>query len=339
MILTESQILQIINEETRRAVGITIREPIIVEYKVQSGDIFSKIAQKHGVSVSDLRAANPQIADPNKIQIGDQINIPGAKPTAGPVKQSGPPEPTFRPFEKEVGLEDEHEFSKRSAGELMTAGALYTFAKAMKPIAMAGPPGFSEPMKFFFSFMAIKKDVYNIKAPDLRRAMHYVCMSAQRRGSPKAINYVDYKNGQKLAGRKEPIPTFAVDGGSLQSVFSSDPFQQLSACFGNAEYAGNSQTGFTVTDSFNFNLDRDKSQVEKASEYIASIPGILALVGRLTGTDPGGRAVGEGFVGKIEEILVMYEHTLRYTGFPTMIKTIPAEASLSVVDRLRDMYS
>jgi hypothetical protein len=45
---------------------------------VQQGDTLTSIAQKAGVSVQDLIAANPQITDPNLIQAGMQINIPGA---------------------------------------------------------------------------------------------------------------------------------------------------------------------------------------------------------------------------------------------------------------------
>ena len=44
---------------------------------VQPGDSLSSIAKKSGVSVQDLIAANPQIANPDLIQAGMKINIPG----------------------------------------------------------------------------------------------------------------------------------------------------------------------------------------------------------------------------------------------------------------------
>jgi spore coat assembly protein SafA len=44
---------------------------------VQQGDTLSSIAKKSGVSVQDLIAANPQIANPDLIQAGMKINIPG----------------------------------------------------------------------------------------------------------------------------------------------------------------------------------------------------------------------------------------------------------------------
>jgi hypothetical protein len=44
---------------------------------VKPGDNLTKIAQEAGVSVQDLIAANPQITNPNLIQAGMKINIPG----------------------------------------------------------------------------------------------------------------------------------------------------------------------------------------------------------------------------------------------------------------------
>lgn len=56
-------------------------------YSVVRGDCLWKIAQAHGVSLSALIAANPQIKNPDLIYPGDQINIPagGASGAAGGV--------------------------------------------------------------------------------------------------------------------------------------------------------------------------------------------------------------------------------------------------------------
>jgi LysM repeat protein len=43
---------------------------------VAKGDTFSKIAKKFGVSVDELKAANPQVKNIDKIKIGDQLTIP-----------------------------------------------------------------------------------------------------------------------------------------------------------------------------------------------------------------------------------------------------------------------
>ena len=46
------------------------------EYVVQPGDTLSAIAEAHGVSLSALEAANPQIQNPNLIHPGEHVNIP-----------------------------------------------------------------------------------------------------------------------------------------------------------------------------------------------------------------------------------------------------------------------
>lgn len=50
-------------------------------YTVKPGDTLSTIAKRLGVTLDELLAANPQIKDPNKIGLGDQINIPSKAPT------------------------------------------------------------------------------------------------------------------------------------------------------------------------------------------------------------------------------------------------------------------
>ena len=73
-----------------------------MSYTVQRGDTLSKIARKNGVTLADLLAANPRYkADPNKINIGDQLEIPGATaatppntPTTRPTTKKTPPQRT-----------------------------------------------------------------------------------------------------------------------------------------------------------------------------------------------------------------------------------------------------
>jgi len=47
-------------------------------YTVKSGDTLSQIAQRHGVRLSELRDANKNIKDLNKIGVGQKIKIPKA---------------------------------------------------------------------------------------------------------------------------------------------------------------------------------------------------------------------------------------------------------------------
>ena len=41
-----------------------------------AGDTISKIAKKFNVTPEDLLAANPQVKNPNRIKVGDQLTIP-----------------------------------------------------------------------------------------------------------------------------------------------------------------------------------------------------------------------------------------------------------------------
>lgn len=45
-------------------------------YTVKTGDTLWKIAQSTKTGVSELIKANPQLKDPNKIQVGQKINVP-----------------------------------------------------------------------------------------------------------------------------------------------------------------------------------------------------------------------------------------------------------------------
>lgn len=65
------------------------------KYRVQNGDTLSGIAKRAGVTLAELRVANPQITDPRKIFRNTGVNIPkgGTKPEpgyTGPVPYRGP---------------------------------------------------------------------------------------------------------------------------------------------------------------------------------------------------------------------------------------------------------
>lgn len=50
--------------------------PSPMSYKIKAGDTLAKIARRNGITVDDIMAANPQISDPNDIQVGQRIVIP-----------------------------------------------------------------------------------------------------------------------------------------------------------------------------------------------------------------------------------------------------------------------
>ncbi|MFC4763274.1 LysM peptidoglycan-binding domain-containing protein [Dyella koreensis] len=63
-------------------------------YTVQHGDSLSGIAQRFGVSLAALEAANPQISNPNRIYPGDRITVPGGHGGGTPTPVGGTTPPT-----------------------------------------------------------------------------------------------------------------------------------------------------------------------------------------------------------------------------------------------------
>jgi LysM repeat protein len=66
--------------------------PTPFTYTVQSGDTMSEIAERFGVSLDDLQAANPEVSA-NSMSVGTSLKIP-----SDPANPSGEPTPTAVPF-------------------------------------------------------------------------------------------------------------------------------------------------------------------------------------------------------------------------------------------------
>lgn len=66
--------------------------PTPFTYTVQTGDTMSQVAEKFGVSLDDLQAANPEVSA-NAMSVGQVIKIP-----SNPDNPSGEPTPTPAPF-------------------------------------------------------------------------------------------------------------------------------------------------------------------------------------------------------------------------------------------------
>lgn len=56
--------------------ALTLPQGASQPYTVEHGDTLGRIAREHGVDLQGLIAANPQIANPNRIYPGDQLTIP-----------------------------------------------------------------------------------------------------------------------------------------------------------------------------------------------------------------------------------------------------------------------
>lgn len=65
-------------------------------HTVRSGDTLSGIAQRNGVSLAALIAANPQIANPNLIYPGQQVHVPGGRTSAPSAASTSPTAPTHQ---------------------------------------------------------------------------------------------------------------------------------------------------------------------------------------------------------------------------------------------------
>ncbi len=53
-------------------------------YRIRAGDSLARIGRRFDVTVEDILAANPEISNPNQIQVGQFIVIPQPPPTAAP---------------------------------------------------------------------------------------------------------------------------------------------------------------------------------------------------------------------------------------------------------------
>ncbi|HEY0728738.1 MAG TPA: LysM domain-containing protein, partial [Pyrinomonadaceae bacterium] len=55
-------------------------------YTVKAGDTLSKIAAQNGLTLAQILQANPQISDPNRINVGDIVNLPNGSPAESATK-------------------------------------------------------------------------------------------------------------------------------------------------------------------------------------------------------------------------------------------------------------
>lgn len=78
----------------------TINGVATVEYEVTAGQTMSEIAAQAGIALDELVTANPQIQNPNLIQIGQKVNIPSS---AVEVDASGVAEKTEQVLQSEAG--------------------------------------------------------------------------------------------------------------------------------------------------------------------------------------------------------------------------------------------
>ena len=127
-------------------------------YTVRPGDTLSKIAMRNGVSVAQLLQANPQVKDPNKIKVGDVLDVPNdttttdntrpLQPDAVPAALGG----LGKAMAEELGkLSAKYETGGRGPGTVSTGagdrggvsyGSYQMASKMGVPARFVGQPGF-----------------------------------------------------------------------------------------------------------------------------------------------------------------------------------------------------
>jgi len=93
-------------------------------YTVKSGDTLSAIAERSGVSLSALIAANPQIRNPNLIYPGQTVHVPGGHSTGGTTGTQGPSGPGATAPTGNNPAAIAQQFLNRNASELKRSGDL-----------------------------------------------------------------------------------------------------------------------------------------------------------------------------------------------------------------------
>lgn len=90
-------------------------------YTIRPGDTLSKIAMRNGVTLAQLLQANPQVTDPNRIKVGDVINVPNELTTENtrPLPSNMAPQPAPAPAQAVGGV------GKAMADELGNLSAKY----------------------------------------------------------------------------------------------------------------------------------------------------------------------------------------------------------------------
>ena len=168
------------------------------------------------------------------------------------------------------------------------------------------------------NFVGMRQQLYSFTSPSYRQKMWYVVQCARKRlgKKPGLIDYSDYFEAQKLDPeyKSAPGPTWGQGAASAAALLSANPYCQLSVTFGHCNFKAEGDE-FLVYDRYEFILDRDPSRIEALGDYLFGLPGIK------TAFDSFKRG-GFAAVANFEGLLVAYENTFKYRGYPTAIKTL-----------------
>jgi len=202
---------------------------------------------------------------------------------------------------------------KRNAAAV-SANTVTQFVAAMALIPVAALPLAGA---FLISFFVMRKKPYAVTSVKYREKMYYVVQAAIKRLGRKngVINYDDYQTAQTMdpEAKSAPAPTWQKGIAGPAAIVSTNLYTQLSVSFGHIFFE---QYGdeFLVHDTYEFILDRDPTIVEAAKDYVLGLAAVKAWFSSM------GKS-GEAAVANLEAILVAYEVTFGYRGFPTSLIT------------------
>ena len=170
-------------------------------YNVKPGDTLSKIATRNGMTLAQLLQANPQIKDPNRINVGDPINLPDSASgvPVGSTENTQPLPSNMKPVTGAAGalgealadalgaLSAKYETGGRGCGTVSTGAGDYggvsygSYQMASKmgvPTKFVTQPGFPW-LKDFANlvagtapFTAVWKRIAAEQGPEFQRAQH-----------------------------------------------------------------------------------------------------------------------------------------------------------------------
>ena len=212
------KVLRALNRE-KYATGSEIVKNLLTasSYEVRKGDTLSKIAQDAGLSTAALLKLNPEITNPSKIQIGQNIKL------------TSDSDSMFSFFDKPP----KQILAKVTGAE--------TIAKAVEPLI---PTNVKQLVRDVFGYEdSITED--NLKSEELE-ALKKAVGVARERGS-NVIEYEDY--GTQAQGESQYAD---VGGGSMLGKLG-DPSYSMKTFIGQGGITQNEQGETIVLDRYNFN--------------------------------------------------------------------------------------
>lgn len=228
--------------------------PATQVHTVKKGETLSGIAAKAGTKVKDIVAANPEITNPNKIQIGQKINVPNAQAVTQAVTQAiaqakakptaTTPEPATTPSPAEV---------EAIAAKLPANAVKGLTAEQLKAIVPNLP---AAKVKEYLPHLNAALAEFNINTP-LRQAAFVAQLAHESVG---LTAFQEFASGKAYEGRKDLGNVVAGDGvrykgrGPIQLTGRAN-YREVGKALGvdlenNPKLASSPEVGFRVAGHF-----------------------------------------------------------------------------------------